>query len=189
MLTLQSFLVYALAGLSATTAHALPREDRGASPKSNSVVPKPSSVAPELDPGVVPSQDCVVPEIAILGLVADFTLSAFASGFFETYPLSLPAKHSKYGDQPFITTPAAKSKATFRLTDGKLTTGGPNHDKYTAYFGPVPPEYPPYYAPLLFGDEDQGTRFTAAYTCGPSEGVVLALTSPRTYTDFFMIPL
>lgn len=174
MLGTQSFLLYALAGLSVATSHALPREGKAQPPAK----PKPV---------VVPSQaDCIVPAIGLTGLFAPFTLSTFVEGF-ETYPLSLPAKHSKYGDQPFITTPALKSKALFRLKDGKLTTGGPNHDKYTAYFGPIPPVFPPYLTPLLFGEEDDGTRFNGGYACGPGGGLVLTLsTTPRTYTTLFL---
>ena len=166
MLGAQSFLLYALAGLSATTAHVLPRENKTHSPRP-------------VSPDVAPTQnDCLVPAIALSGLAATFTLGAFVSGD-DVYPLSLP-KHSKYGDQPFITTTAVKSPARFRLTDGKLTTGGPNADKYSAYFGPVEPVFPNPPAPLLFGDVDDGTRFYGGYTCGPSGGVVLALnTTPR----------
>lgn len=172
MLGAQSFLLYALAGLSATTAHVLPRENR-------------AHPSPKASPAVVPSQtDCIVPDIGLAGLEAPFTLSTFVEGF-ETYPLSLPAKHSPYGDQPFITTPASKSKALFRLKDGKLTTGGPNHDQYSAYFGPVEPIFPNPPAPLLFGDVDDGLRFNGGYACGPGGGLVLVLnTYPRKLIGF-----
>lgn len=167
MLGPQSFLLYAAASMLASTAYAVPPPQR-TTPQSTRV----------------PEQDCAVPEVGLLGLAKPFTLSTFSPGF-ERLPLSLPATHSKYGDQPFITTPDAKSKALFRLKNGKLTTGGPNQDKYSAYFGPVPPEFPPYLAPLLFGDQDDGTHFTGGYACGPNGTLVLVLSSPRTYTDPF----
>ena len=168
MLGPKSFLS-ALACLSITEALALPKQP--------SPVPSPDPIG-----------DCIAPAIALNTVVGPFTLAAIESGSgFETYPLQLPTSRSKHGDQPFITTPEVdrSKRALFRLTNGKLTTGGPNSDKYQAYFGPVPPISPSPPSPLLFSKKGSDfTGFYASYACVSGGATVLVLNAgTRKLTD------
>lgn len=129
-------------------------------------------------------QDCVVPEIAFIGLPSPFTLGLFGTGP-PPLLLGLPRSQSPSGagEQPFIISSGKSHKkaAQFRLTDGKLTTGGRNHDKFTAYIGPVPPfqDFPPYLNPLLFGNGGESVSWFGSYACDESGSVVTVL-SPDT---------
>lgn len=124
------------------------------------------------------SGGCIVPEIAFNTINEPFTLTAVTNKPADALSVILPAFSAKKAGQPFITRTRI-AQPLFRLTDGKLTTGGPKYKKFPAYFGPTILIFPPVLQPLLFGGVDTtdttGTEFFAGYTCDAQGKIYLEL--------------
>ena len=119
------------------------------------------------DPSATPgSKGCIVPEIAFISLDKPFTLQALVlkAGSIP-FPVQLPQPSVQTATQPYISRTKI-AQPLFRLTGGNLTTGGANHKKFPAYFGPKIKIFPPVLDSILFGGGDTNAQqFFAGYAC------------------------
>lgn len=115
--------------------------------------------------------NCVFPDIAINTIDYSFTLRA--NTFNDNnipWPVQLSTPAASKATQPYISRTRI-AQPVFRLTNGKLTTGGPTHTRFRAFFGPTIKVFPPELQLLLFGGNGVAFNgFFAGYACD-GEGI------------------
>ena len=119
------------------------------------------------DPAPTPATACAVPEIAFATIEKPFTLTALVDKPVSDWFVLLNPPTAQTAQQPYISHTKI-APPVFRLTNGKLTTGGPKNDKFPAGFGPTIAIFPPVLQPLLFGGGESPADFFAGYACDAS---------------------
>jgi hypothetical protein len=120
---------------------------------------------------------CEFPFVAFDTLEEPFTLTALSEASGNELSVALLRGSPPPIVQPFIAPIRFGVPPTlFRLTNGRLTTGGPNSDLFPAYYGPVIEIGPLVLEPLLFGGEEEGdTAFAAVNACDVDRNRILIL--------------
>jgi hypothetical protein len=103
----------------------------------------------------------------------------------------LPPPSATREAQPYISRTRI-AQPIFRLTNGRLTTGGDDHEQYPARFGPTILSFPPVLQPVYFGGPSSAAEeFSAGYACDAEGNQYLKLTTTqRKFHDlliYFMV--
>ncbi len=126
-------------------------------------------------------EPCLIPAIVRSTIKSPFTLSAFTDEPNDIeWAVQLDPPSTTQATRPFISR-SKIAQPIFRLTDGKLTTGGPNDDQFAAYFGPTLTIFPNPLQPLFFGGSNQPRplEFEAVITCDAERNVYTKLRTTR----------